>query len=94
MEQKKTRTIDILKQSRKIPDAAKERLKTFNRIKKAIKEALKDGPKTVPQVAEKTGLSLQETNWYLMTLRKYGEIVTGELDDMDEYFTYKLAKKS
>ena len=93
MEQKKTRTIDILKQTRKVPEAAKENLKTYNKIKKSIREALKDGPKSVPQIAEATGLSLKDANWYLMTLRKYGEVETGEIDDMDEYFSYKLVNK-
>jgi len=29
-----------------------------------------------------------------MTLRKYGKLETGELDDMDEYFSYKLKPKN
>ena len=30
--------------------------------------------------------------YYLMTLVKYGSVKVGEIDDMDEYFTYKLNK--
>jgi len=28
-----------------------------------------------------------------MTLRKYGDVETGEIDDMDEYYSYKRKKK-
>ena len=28
-----------------------------------------------------------------MTMRKYNEVETGELDDMDEYYLYKLKRK-
>ena len=90
---KKEKTIDKIKKERKVSEEARENLKTFNRIKKSILEALKEGPKTVPELAEITGLPASQTHWYLMTLRKYGEVVTGELDDMDEYFTYQLANK-
>jgi len=31
--------------------------------------------------------------YYLMTLRKYGDVETGEIDDMDEYYSYKRKKK-
>ncbi len=90
---KKERTIDKIKKERKVSEEARENLKTFNRIKKSILEALKEGPRTVPEVAEITGLPTPRVHWYLMTLRRYGEVVAGEQDDMDEYFTYELAKK-
>jgi hypothetical protein len=30
--------------------------------------------------------------FYLMTLVKYGSVEAGDIDDMDEYFSYKLKK--
>ncbi len=93
MKEKKERTIDIIKKERKVPEHAKENLKRFNKIKKSILEALKEGPKSIPELSQFTGLPSRETHWYLMTLRKYGEVETGDLDDMDEFFTYKLANK-
>ena len=60
---------------------------------KQIKKALGEEPKTIPQIAAETGISSQVITYNLMTCRKYGEIETGELDDMDEYFTYQLKKK-
>ncbi len=90
---KKERTIDVIKKERKVPEEVRENLKKFNRIKKKILEALQEGPRTVPEIASAVGLSTPDTLWYLMTLLKYGEVKTGEPDEMEEYFTYQLAKK-
>ena len=91
MEKKKT--IDVIKEKRTIPETLKEKRKEFNDVKKQIKKALGEEPKTIPQIAVETGISSQVITYTLMTCRKYGEIETGELDDMDEYFTYQLKKK-
>lgn len=75
-----------------IPEQAKENLKTFNHIKKKILEALKEEDLTVKQLTEKLEMPSHEVMYYLMSLVKYGFVKTGEIDDMDEYFTYKLNK--
>ncbi|ROQ89814.1 helix-turn-helix domain-containing protein [Desulfosoma caldarium] len=56
----------------------------------SIKSALRDGPKTVPEIAEATGLSPQETLWWIASLKKYGMIF--ERDKSGAYFTYGLAE--
>jgi predicted transcriptional regulator len=58
------------------------------RIKKQIREALGDGPKTVPEVAESTQLDKSEVFWHLMSMKKYGEVVEGE--ERDSYVEYAL----
>ena len=45
---------------------------------------------TVPQLAEKLNMPAHEVMFYLMSLLKYGQVVTGEIDDDDEYFYYKI----
>lgn len=75
-----------------IPEHAKENLKEFNAIKKRILEALADEDLTVKQLSDKTGMPTHETMYYLMSLVKFGFVKTGEIDDMDEYYTYKLNK--
>lgn len=72
-----------------IPEQAKENLKEFNAIKKRILEALGDEELSVIQLAEKTGMSNHDVVYYLMSLVKFGYVKTGEIDDMDEYFSYK-----
>ena len=47
---------------------------------------------TVKQLAEKNGMPTHETMYYLMSLVKFGFVKTGDIDDMDEYYTYKLNK--
>lgn len=84
------KTIDIIKKTRTVPDEVKEKRKEFVRIKKLIINALKEGPKSIPQIAKETSVPAFEITYHLMTLRKYREIITGELDDMDEYFSYEL----
>ncbi len=70
-----------------------EKRKEYSRTRKSILQVLGDGPATIPQIAEKTGLPNDVVLYHLMTCRKYGDIETGEIDDMDEYFTYQLTKK-
>jgi predicted transcriptional regulator len=70
----------------------KEELKQFNRMKRTIKQALQEGPLSIPELAEKLDADKAEVTYYLMSLRKYGIVTTGELDDMDEYYYYQLKK--
>ena len=88
--EKKRRTIDQMKKQRKAPAAVRERMKEFRRIKKLILDALRPEPMTIPEIAEKTGLSSDAVTYHLMTLRKFGEVETDRADDMDEYYYYKL----
>jgi len=75
-----------------IPEQAKENLKEFNAIKKKMLDALKEEDLTVKQMSEKIDMPTHEVVYYLMSLVKYGFVKTGEVDDMDEYYTYKLNK--
>ncbi len=86
------RTIDLVKKERQVPTMVKEELKQFNRMKRAIRTALEGGPKTIPELAGELDLSPAEVTYYLMSLRKYGVVETGDLDDMDEYYYYQLKK--
>jgi hypothetical protein len=75
-----------------IPEQAKENLKEFNAVKKKMLEALKEEDLTIKQMAAKINMPTDEVVYYLLSLVKYGFVKTGEIDDMDEYFTYKLNK--
>lgn len=56
----------------------------------SIMSVLGEGPKTVPEIAEATGLSPQEALWWTASLKKYGMIL--EKDKRGAYFTYGLAE--
>lgn len=91
--EKKEKTIDIIKQERKVSAEVLEERKIYSRNRRAIMEVLKEGPKTIPQVAAETKLSLPDTTYFMMVLFKFGDIVVESLDDMDEYYFYELKKK-
>ncbi len=84
------KTIDHIKQKRTVPGELKKSRKEDVRIKKLITKALKSEPRTIPRIAKETGLPAGVVTYHLMTLRKYGEIEVDRIDDMDEYFFYKL----
>jgi len=88
-----TKTIDIIKETRTVSEALKAKRKEFADIKKLILKSLESEPKTIPQISEEINLPSDIVMYYLMTLRKYGDVETGEIDDMDEYFYYKRKSK-
>ncbi len=90
MEIVKGKTIKYIKEKRTVPKAVKEDLKHFNQMKKALLSALKESPKTIPQLAEILQLPKDEVMFNLMSLLKYGFVEAGEIDDKDEYFYYKI----
>jgi predicted transcriptional regulator len=92
MEIEKGKTAINLRKTREVPQELKDNLKEFNRIKKAILEALKEGDLTIKQLSQELNMNRPDVVYYLMSLVKYGFVQTGEVDDMDEYFTYKLKK--
>ena len=84
------KTIDIIKQKIKVPDALRKRHKEYLAIRKKIREALSDGEATIPEIAFETGLPADQVVFILMTMRKYNEVVAGEMNDDREYYYYKL----
>jgi DNA-directed RNA polymerase specialized sigma subunit len=92
MEAEKGKTARYLRDKQGVPERVKEELKEFNRIKKAITGALAQEDMTIAQLAEKLQMPTHEVTYYLLTLVKYGIVATGEIDDMDEYYSYKLVK--
>jgi len=90
MEVEKGKTAKYLKTKRPVPKEVTEQLKYFTKMKKSLLNALKEGDKTVPQLAAELNLPKDEVLFNLMTLLKYGFVEAGEIDDMDEYFYYKI----
>ena len=78
-----------LRESRKVfIRAASDKMKAQKKMIGAIKDHLKDGARTVPEIAAATGTSNSETLWFVATLKKYGEIKEAEKDG--SYFKYAL----
>ncbi|HEX2988214.1 MAG TPA: winged helix-turn-helix domain-containing protein [Chloroflexota bacterium] len=64
------------------------RLKDQIKVTNEITRLLKEGPRTVPALAEATGMPTQTVFWQLMALKKYGRVAEGEQDG--DYFEYRL----
>lgn len=90
MEIEKGKTAKYLRGIRPVTKEVKEQLKYFTKIKKTILNALKGGDKTVPQLAEELNMPMDEVVFQLMSMLKYGFVETGEIDDDDEYFYYRI----
>ncbi len=90
MENKKQKTVDILKETRKASENGKIRVKEFMGIKKKIKASLKLESKTIPQIIDETKLDASFVTYSLMTMMKYGDVQVDKIDDDDEYYFYKL----
>ncbi len=90
MEIEKGKTAKYLRDKQGVSVAAKENLKNFTHIKKAILTELKEGELTVPELSDKLTMPKHEVMYYLMSLLKYGYVETARVDDDDEYFYYKI----
>ncbi len=84
------KTIDVMKEKRKVSETVKSNIKAFNKLKKKILKSLEAGEKTIPEIAKEIESDIDVITYNLMTLLKYGFIEAGEIDDDDEYYYYKL----
>ncbi len=71
-----------------LTDAKKAYLKEDRDARKALREALRFGPKTIPELTQQLNLPGQKVTWYVMALKRYGDIV--EAGQAGEYFRYAL----
>ena len=91
-EGKPKKPIQVLRERRGgVPQELTERNRRQTDILKVLRKALEDGPKTPPELAAAVDMPTHEVFWYLMGMRKYGEIVEGE--ERDDYFEYRLTKE-
>jgi len=92
MEEKKRETFKIKREAHQVSQQAKDNLKIYNSIKKKILESMGDEELTIPQIADKVKMKKDETLYYVMTLLKFGSIQVLGIDDMDEYYIYKVKR--
>ena len=89
IKQERKEALKQLRAARKqLIEDATQRMKVQRKTIDAVKRLLKDGARTIPELAEGAGLGTAEAMWYVATLKKYGEIAEGEKDG--GYFRYEL----
>lgn len=67
-------------------DNARQSIKAQNQIIKQIKAQIADTAKTVPEIAQATGLPTSRVLLYIAGLKKYGLVAEAEKDG--DYFKY------
>jgi predicted Rossmann fold nucleotide-binding protein DprA/Smf involved in DNA uptake len=67
-------------------DNARQSIKAQNQIIKQIKAQIADTAKTVPEIAQATGMPAAQVLLYIVGLKKYGLVAEGEKDG--DYFKY------
>ncbi len=87
---KPKRAIEVLRERR---GGMSNELKTYvsnqQKVYKALRAALKAGPRTVPQLAAECSIPAPEVMWHLMAMRRYGEVLDGP--EENGYLLYTLA---
>lgn len=75
-----------------ISEAKKAWSKEQRTVLKAIREALKNGPRTVPALAAETHLPGHQVLWYLMGMKRYGQVTEAGMEG--DYFRYQIKEAS
>jgi len=71
-----------------LTEAKKAYRKADRDTRKTLRDALKSGPKTVPELTRQLDLPSENVMWYVMALKRYGEIV--EVGRAGDYLRYAL----
>lgn len=71
---------------------ASARMKKQKKDIEAIKSQMASDAKTVPQIAEATGIPSAEVLWYVAALKKYGDVIEAEQDG--DYYRYGLSGRA
>jgi hypothetical protein len=59
-----------------------------------ILDAVAEGPRTVPQLAERIGHPSNEVVYWVMGMRRYGLLVESSEPDDDGYFAYAAVRQA
>jgi hypothetical protein len=87
---KPKRPIEVLRERRGgMSSELKAYVSNQQKVYKALRAALKAGPRTVPELAAECGIPSPEVMWHLMALRRYGEVLDGP--EENGYLLYTLA---
>jgi hypothetical protein len=89
---KKGETFRYLRGKKEVTPEAREAMKEFSRVKKLITEALSGNDLTIDQLTDRIKMPKKEVVFYLMSMVKYGMVQAGSIDDLDEFFSYKIRK--
>jgi len=62
-------------------------------MREKIASLLREGPRTIPEIADALGFPDREVTLWVMALRRYGALEEIPKPKADDYYRYKLAKE-
>lgn len=81
----------LREQHKESVERAQALLKEQQAIRKKICQALRDGPKTVPEVAVAAELPAHQVLWHIMAMKKYDRVE--EAGVCGEYYLYRMLQE-
>ncbi|MCX6012695.1 MAG: MarR family transcriptional regulator [Chloroflexi bacterium] len=72
-------------------DRLLKRLKEDNTVRDRIVMQLKEGNKSVPEIAAAAGLDTAAVFWHIVAMRKYGKVAEAEMKG--DYPSYRLVEE-
>jgi predicted transcriptional regulator len=75
---------------RETVDRTQTRLKEQNTIRKQIRQAMADGPKTIPEIVEATQLPSEHIMWHIIAMKKYNLVTEAGMNG--SYYQYQLTE--
>jgi predicted transcriptional regulator len=86
---KRSETLKRLREDhRETVERTQALLKEQNAIRKQIRQALADGPKTIPEIVDATQLSGEHLMWHIIAMKKYN--LVAEVGMSGSYYQYQL----
>lgn len=73
---------------------AQSALKNQLSVRKTLSRVLQGEPRSIPEIAEATGIPAHDVLWHVNAMKKYGTVVEDGMDDDFEFYLYRLAKES
>ncbi len=86
--------VELRKKHAEAVKGTQELLKAQQAVRRTLQRALQDEPRTVPQLAEATGLAAHEVLWHVAAMKKYGLVEEAGMDDAEEYYLYCLPREA
>jgi predicted Rossmann fold nucleotide-binding protein DprA/Smf involved in DNA uptake len=71
---------------------AQARLKTQQENRRKLAAAMAEAPKTVPEIAQASGLPADQVLWHITAMREYNLVV--ETGQQGEYYLYRPVKET
>ena len=90
-DERKDRIKALRQQRAPIIERVTVQVREQNRIRKEINKSLKNGPRTVPAIAEATGIPSSTVFWHIIAMKKYGTVAEAGQDG--DYPTYGLIEE-